>query len=51
MILVILGIALIVASAYVSLKCHPDKERLSLWLWSCGAFTVMLGSALYIWNY
>lgn len=49
--LIFLGMALIGASAYVSIKCHPNKERLSLWLWSCGAFIVMLGSALYIWNY
>lgn len=49
--LIFLGMALIGVSAYVSIKCHPDKDRLALDLWGCGALLVLLGSALYIWNY
>lgn len=49
--LIALGVALVCASMYVALKHPLDKDRLSFELWGCGALLVLLGSALYIWNY
>lgn len=49
--LIAFGVVLVCVSMYVSLRHGPNKERLSLELWGCGALLVLLGSALYIWNY